>query len=147
MASSWSVLLMIHLIGLALGVGCATSKVVLLIKSYRDPAFIQVYTRVVRPLTRLLVLGLVLMTLSGIIWLVLGYGFSTILIIKLCFVGLVWILGIVIDNVTEPKYLKLAPVKDEKPSASFMDIQKKHIALETFAALVFYIIMVLGISL
>jgi len=69
------VLLVFHLIGLALGVGSATAKVVLLVKCYRDITFVPFYLKVMVPLTRTLVLGLILMTVSGIIWLIRGYGF------------------------------------------------------------------------
>lgn len=147
MASSWTFLLMVHLVGLALGVGSATAKVVLLIKCYRDVTYVPVYLKVMKPLTQILVLGLILMTLSGIIWLILGYGFSTLMIVKLALVASVWIMGIVIDNVTEPQYRKLAPVQGETATQAFIQIQKKHITLEVVAALLFYIIMVIGVTL
>ena len=147
MASSWSFLLMIHLVGLALGVGSATAKVVLLQKCYRDSTFVPVYLKVMKPLTQVLVLGLVLMTLSGIIWLVMGFGFPAPMIVKLVLVGTVWVLGLLIDNVTEPRFRKLAPVNGEAPSQAFIQIQKKHLALEITATLIFYIIMAIGILL
>ena len=147
MASLWSFLLVFHLIGLALGVGSATAKVVLLVKCYRDITFVPFYLKVMVPLTRTLVLGLILMTVSGIIWLIRGYGFPATMIVKLVFVGAVWVVGLLIDNVTEPRFRKLAPAQGAKASAAFILIQKKHLALEVIGTLLFYIILVLGVLL
>ena len=147
MASLWSFLLVFHLIGLALGVGSATAKVVLLVKCYRDITFVPFYLKVMVPLTRTLVLGLILMTVSGIIWLIRGYGFPATMIVKLVFVGAVWIVGLLIDKVTEPRFRKLAPAQGEKASEAFILIQKKHLALEVIGTLLFYIILVLGVLL
>ena len=147
MASLWSFLLVFHLIGLALGVGSATAKVVLLVKCYRDITFVPFYLKVMVPLTRTLVLGLILMTVSGIIWLIRGYGFPATMIVKLVFVGAVWVVGLLIDNVTEPRFRKLAPAQGATASEAFILIQKKHLALEIIGTLLFYIILVLGVLL
>lgn len=147
MSSLWSFLLMFHLIGLALGVGSATAKVVLLVKCRKDITFIPVYLKVMKPLTQILVLGLVLMTLTGIIWLIMGFGLPVPMIVKLVFVVAVWVLGLMIDNITEPKFRELAPKNGEAVSQEFLQIQKKHFALEVIATLVFYIIIVLGVLL
>lgn len=147
MVSLWTFLLLVHLAGLALGVGCATGKVVLLMKCNRDITFIPAYLKVVKPLTQLLVLGLIMMTLSGVTWLVLGYGFSTLMIVKLVFVLTVWILGLIIDKITEPKFIRLSPAEGEEPSREFISIRKKHFAMEVIAALLFYIIIILGVLL
>jgi hypothetical protein len=147
MASLWSFLLVFHLIGLVLGVGSATAKVVLLGKCYRDNTFVPFYLKVMVPLTRILVLGLILMTVSGIIWLIRGYGFPSVMIVKLVFVGAVWVVGLLIDNITEPRFRKLAPAQGEEASGEFIQVQKKHLALEVIGALLFYIIMVLGVFL
>lgn len=147
MFSLWTFILLVHLAGLALGVGCATAKVVLLLKCNNNTAFLPVYLKVVKPLTRILVLGLIMMTLSGITWLVMGYGLSNLMIVKLVFVAIVWILGLIIDKLTEPEFLRLAPAASEEPSPAFVSIKKKHLALEIIAAIVFYIIIVLGVLL
>ncbi len=147
MVSLWTFLLLVHLSGLALGVGSATGKVVLLLKCNRDITFMPVYLKVVAPLTQLLVLGLIMMTLSGVTWLILGYGFSTLMIVKLVLVGIVWILGLIIDKITEPKFIRLSPAAGEEPSQPFISIKKQHLAMEVIATLVFYIILILGILL
>lgn len=123
MVSLWSVVLLLHLIGLALGVGPATAKVVLLSRCYRDVNFLPVYLRVMKPLTQLSVSGLILMTLTGIIWLILGYGFNNLLIVKLFFAGAVWVVGIYIDNVTEPRFEKLALTEGQQRTVAFLQIQ------------------------
>lgn len=147
MFSSWSFLLVIHLIGLALGVGSATAKVILLVKCYRDVTFVPFYLKVMVPLTRTLVTGLVLMTLSGITWLILGYGFPAMMIVKLVFVGALWVVGLLIDKITEPRFRKLAPDTGETASEAFILIQKKHLTMEILGMLLFYIILVLGVLL
>jgi len=144
MVSFWSILMWIHLVGLTMCVGLATAKVVLLVKCYRDVTFIPAYLKVVKPLTQILVLGLIFMTLTGIIWLIMGYGFSNTMIVKLVLVAVVWVLGILIDKVTEPKFIKLAPVKGEAATPDFVRIQKRHLALESIAAMVFYILIIIG---
>jgi hypothetical protein len=70
-----SLLSVTHLVGLALGVGSATVKLVLLLKCSADDTFAPVYIKVARPITRQIILGLGLLTLSGIGWLLLRYPF------------------------------------------------------------------------
>jgi ABC-type transport system involved in cytochrome bd biosynthesis fused ATPase/permease subunit len=125
---------LLHLVGLAPGVGSATAKVFLLLRCFRDVNFLPVYLKVMKPLTQLLVSGLILMTLTGIIWLVLGYGFNNLLIVKLFFVGAVWVVGIYIDNVTEPRFKKLASAGGQERTVAFLQIQKKHLVFEIIGA-------------
>jgi hypothetical protein len=87
------------------------------------------------------------MTVSGIIWLIQGYGFPATMVVKLVFVGALWVVGLLIDNVTEPRFRKLAPAQGEKASEAFIIIQKKHLALEVVGTLLFYVILVLGVLL
>jgi hypothetical protein len=138
-----SLLTLTHLIGLAWGVGAATVKVVLLLKCNADYAFVPVYIKVARPITRQIILGLVLLTLSGIGWLLLGYPFSSLLVVKVILVGAIWVLGPVIDNVVEPKFMKLAPALGEPASAAFIRAQKQYLTLEIIATLLFYFIIVI----
>jgi hypothetical protein len=77
-----SILSLTHLIGLALALGSATVKLVLLARCSADQAFVPVYLKVARPITRQIVLGLVLLTLSGIGWLLLAYAITWHLILK-----------------------------------------------------------------
>jgi p-aminobenzoyl-glutamate transporter AbgT len=70
-----------------------------------------------------------------------------IFFIKIIVVGIVWILGLIIDKISEPKFLRLAPAASEEPSPAFVSIKNRHLALEIIAALVFYIIIVMGVLL
>lgn len=144
MISLWFILSLTHLIGLALGVGAATVKLVLLIRCNSNYEFVHVFLKVSRTITRIIVIGLILLTLSGIGWILLGTYFTLLFIIKLFLVGVVWVVGSLIDNVVEPKFKKLAPAPGEQASLEFIRIQKQHLLLEVFATLLFYVIMILG---
>jgi hypothetical protein len=134
-----------HLLGLALGVGAATVKLILLFKCNADYGFVPVYIKVAKPITRQIVLGLILLTLSGIGWLLLGYPFTPRLFVKLIFVVAIWALGPFIDNAVEPKFQKLAPAPDEPTSPEFIRIQKQHLTLEVIATALFYVIIIMWV--
>jgi hypothetical protein len=138
-----SLLLVVHLIGLALAVGAATVKLVLLLKCRADHAFVPVFLKVARPITRQIILGLVLLTLSGIGWLMAGYQFSARLTVKVMLVAAIWVLGPIIDNLVEPKFRSLAPAPGEPWSPAFMRAEKQYLTLEVVATLLFYIIIVM----
>jgi hypothetical protein len=134
-----------HLIGLALGVGSATAKLTLLLKCRADPAFVPVYIAAARPVTRLIILGLALLTLSGVGWLLLGRPFTPLLIVKLVLVGAIWVLGPIIDNVVEPEFRQLAPGPGESASAGFIRIQQRYLLMEVAATGLFYVIVVMWV--
>jgi len=143
---SWSSLATaVHLFGLALGVGAATVKLVLLLRCNADPAFVPVYIKVSRLITRQIVLGLGLLTLSGIGWLLLGYPFTPRLVVKLVLVAAIWVIGPVIDNVVEPGFRRLAPEHGEPPTPAFISSYKRYLALEITATLLFYVIIVIWV--
>jgi hypothetical protein len=68
MISLPSILSVAHLIGLALGVGAATVKLTLLLRCRADLALVPVYVKVAKPITKQIVLGIILLALSGIGW-------------------------------------------------------------------------------
>jgi len=138
-----SLLTVTHLLGLALAVGAATVKVALLLRCRRDSAFLPVYLAVVRIITRFIILGMILLTLSGVGWLLIGYGFTPLLIVKLVLVGAVWVLGPVIDNVAEPAFRNLAPAAGQTASAAFLQARARYLALEVTATALFYVIIVI----
>lgn len=142
-----TILGLFHLIGLSLAVGSATVKLVLLFKCYSDSEFVSIFVRISKPVTKIIISGLILITLSGIGWLIAGYSFTPLLIVKVVLVGLVWILGPIIDNGIEPKFIKWAPKPDESPSPAFVRIQKQYLALETIATGLFYVITIIGVLL
>jgi hypothetical protein len=131
-----------HLIGLAISVGAATVKLVLLLKCKFNYDLVPAYLKVAKSITQLIILGMILLTLSGIGWLLLGYPFTSELILKLILFAVIWILGPVIDNVVEPKLHKFAPATDQQASPEFVQILKKYLTLEVIATGLFYIILV-----
>ena len=141
----YSVLLAVHLIGLALAIGASTLKLVFLFRCNSDYGFVPVFLKVIRQVTKVIISGLVLITLSGIGWLFMGYSFTLLLIIKVVLVGLIWILGPIIDNVIEPKYKKAAPLPGETASTDFVKFQKQFMAMEITATGLFYVILIIGV--
>lgn len=144
MVTLFKILMLIHLFALAFGVGAATVKIVLLLKCNSDYSFLPAYFKVAKPVTQLLVIGMVLLTLSGIGWLFMGYSYTTLFIVKLILVGGVWTIGPVIDNVVEPKFEKLAPSAGGTATPEFMRIQKKHLILEVTATGLMYAVTIIG---
>ena len=145
MISLPSLLTFVHLVGLALAVGAATAKLLLLIKCRSNSELVQVFIKVSKPITHLIIIGLILLTLSGIGWLLMGYSFTTLLIIKLVFVAAIWVLGPVIDNVIEPKFLKLAPAGGQQASSEFSSALNKYLGMEIIATGFFYIIIIIWV--
>jgi len=146
MISLPSLLTLTHLVGLVLAVGAATVKLVLLLKCRADSAFVPTYIKVTKPITRQIVLGMILLTLSGIGWLLYGYQFTAVLVVKVVLVGVIWVLGPVIDNVVEPKFQAQAPAPGEPASPAFARIQRQYLALEVIATLLFYVIIVMWVA-
>jgi hypothetical protein len=145
MVSARSLLSLTHLIGLALGLGAATGKLTLLLKCRADTRLIPVYLTVTRPLTRLIVLGMVLLTASGLGWLLLGYVITTVLAVKLAFVLALWLLGPFIDNVVEPRFRRLAPSPGDSASADFLRAHRQYLAVEAVATGTFYLIVIIWV--
>jgi len=137
-----SLLSVTHLVGLALGVGAATVKLVLLIKCTTDHTFVATFNKVARLITRQIILGLILLTLSGIGLVLRGYPFTPLLTFKVALVAVIWVLGPIIDHVAEPKFRQLAPEPGERPSPEFAVAQKRYLLLEVIATLLFYIVIV-----
>jgi hypothetical protein len=146
---SWihAVLLLTHLIGLAWALGAATVKLALLFRCQRDRSLIPTYVRVVGAVTRQLVTGLILLTLSGIGWLLLGYPLTARLVTKLVLVAAVWVIGPIIDKVAEPRFRRLAPTAEEAVSPAFVRAERAYLALEVAATGMFYVIVGLWVLL
>ena len=130
---------------MGLGLGCATAKLVLLLRCKAKPAFLPAYLGAVRPVTRLIMLGLVLLTLSGGGWLLVGYPLGPLLIVKLVLVAGIWVLGPVIDAVVEPQFKRLAPQPGQAATPAFIRIQGRYLLLEAIATGLFYVIVVLWV--
>jgi hypothetical protein len=145
MISLLSLFTLIHLIGLSLAVGAATLKVIFLFKCRADYSFIPIYIKVAKVITNLIIAGMILLTLSGIGWLIYGYPISTELIIKLVLVSAIWILGPVIDNIVEPKFRQLAPTADQTATQKFLRARNKFMTLEIISTAIFYAIIIMWI--
>jgi len=136
-----------HLLGLALGLGAATVKLTLVLRCRTDLSFVPVYLQVTKTITRQIVIGIIILALSGVGWLFIGYEFSTLLIVKIILVVIMFVIGPVIDNVVEPKFRKLAPASNELPSPGFRKAQRQLLALEVTATALFYVIFAFGVLL
>lgn len=139
--STWKVLALIHLVSLAWAVGAATVKVVLLVRCRSDAAFVPVYLAVVRTLTRHIVLGLALLTLSGVGWLVMGYPMTGALVAKLVLVGVIWALGPVIDKVVEPRFVSSAQAAGGESGQGFAEAWRRYLTVELAATGAFYVVI------
>lgn len=144
MISLWSLFPLAHLVGLALGVGGATVKLTLLMKCTRDYQFAHVYIQVARPITRLIVLGLVLLTLSGIGLLWAGVPVTSLLIAKLILVAALWAVGPFIDRVVEPQFRALIPTPSAEPTLAFTHALKRYVTFEAIGTGLFYVITAMG---
>ena len=145
MTSLAPLLVLAHLIGLALAVGCATAKLMLLIRGTVNQAFMPAFAAVSRPVTRLIVVGLALLTLSGVGWLLVGYPFRPLLIVKLALVGAIWLLGPIIDKVVEPRFQALAASPGAADSAAFVRSRRQYLMVEAAATGLFYVIVVMWV--
>ncbi len=133
----------VHFIGMSLAAGAASVKLALVIKCRKDTTFIPSYLKVAAILTRQIVAGMILVTLSGLVWLVIAYDFTALLILKIILVGAIWILGPYIDKVVEPKFRRLAPAVGDAATSDFIRVQNQYLVVELSATLLFYIIIVL----
>ena len=138
-----TLLYIVHFIGLGLSVGAATVKLTLVIRCLSDRSFVPAFNKVATTITRLIVTGMILLAVSGITWIVMGYDFTGFLIVKIILFAFVFVLGPIIDNVAEPKLRKLAPDGGVPPSTEFVRAQKVHLMLEIVATLLFYVIIVM----
>jgi hypothetical protein len=111
----------------------------------RHHALVPVYVKVVKSITRQIVLGIILLTLSGIGWLLLAYPITMRLVLKLILVGAIWVRDPIIDNVVEPKFRKLAPTAGEVASPEFIRIQKQYLTLEAMETGLFYVIIMMWV--
>lgn len=136
----------IHLLGLSLGLGAATTKTVLLLRCGADPELIAAYLRVHRPVTRVILTGLALLTLSGIGFFLIGVSLSADLVVKLVLVAAIFVLGPLIDNVAEPRYAKAVPRPGGSPAPEFAGARRLYVTLEVTATLLFYVITAFWLS-
>lgn len=134
-------LTLIHVLGLALGLGAATTKTVLLLRCGADAELIAAYLRVRRFVTRVIITGLALLVVSGAGFFLVGFfSLGADLIFKLVLVAALFVLGPVIDNVVEPRYAKAAPARGAPASPEFVGARRRYVAIEVAATSLFYLI-------
>ena len=144
MTTTWFVLKLLHLLGMALMVGAAAVKITLLVGTRSDAAFSPVYLRVARPVTRLIVLGMALAALSGMGWFALGRPFTPALLAKVVLVAALAALGAVIDKVAEPRFARLAGDAGTAASPEAARIGRQFLAAELAATVLTCAIAALG---
>lgn len=140
-------IVLVHIVGLALGVGSATVKITLLLKCRADSTYVPPYLQLVGWFTRLLVLGLILATTSGVVLLWRGYPLTPLMISKLVLVALLWAIGPVIDKVAEPAFRRLAPAPGAAATPEFTRALNRYLAVEMAGGILFYAVVVLGVML
>lgn len=138
-------LTLLHLAGLSLAVGAATVKLTLLLRSGTDDRLLPAYFAVARPITKLIITGMILLAVSGVGWLVVAHDLTPLLTAKLALFGCVVVLGPIIDNLVEPRFRRLAPPAGESASAEFVRARTQYVALEIAATGLFYAIVVLWV--
>lgn len=143
MPSLPTLLSLAHLMGLVLGAGGATAKLTLLRRCRTDPALVPGYIAAAPRLTRLILAGLVLLLLSGVGWMLSGYPFTPLLVVKLTLVAAIWVLGPVIDKVAEPRFRELTPGPGQPASPAFQEAHRRYLRLELAATGLFYVIIVM----
>lgn len=136
-----------HVVGIVLGVGAATVKLALMFKCRSNHGFVPIFLGVLKPVTMVIAVGQILLTLSAIGFMVTGYPFTNIIIVKIILLGMLWIMGPTIDKVFEPKFRKLAPIQGESTDPQFVMALKQFLAAEILASGLFYAAMTLGVLL
>ena len=145
MTTTRFLLTLLHLLGMALATGAAAVKVALLLGARADSGLTAVYLRVVKPVTRLLVTGLVLATATGAAWLVLGRPITAAVAGKLVLAAALWVLGPVIDKVVEPRFVRLAPAPGGPATPEFARARFRYVTAEVVATGLLGGLTVLGV--
>lgn len=145
MFSLYHLLLLTHVVGLGLALGGSTAKIILLFRCRADHSFYKVFFKVTKPLTGIIIAGMILATLSGIGWLITKYPLRPLLIGKIVLVGLLWVLGPIIDNIAEPRLRKEITAAGLEPGTGFSAAKNRHLLLEIIATLLMYAVTIIGV--
>jgi hypothetical protein len=88
----------------------------------------------------------VLLLLSGIGFMAIGYSFTPRLVAKLVLVAAIFVLGPVIDNVVEPRFRVLAPRPGTDASPEFVRVRTQYLAIELLATGLFYAVVIIWVG-
>jgi hypothetical protein len=144
--TSKSLFIFIHIVGLAFGLGGVTVNFALMIKARFDKELASIMSKVSKTIGPLIFLGLVLLTISGIGFVRLGYPLTRTLIVKLHLVAVLWMEGLLISYISL-KLGRLAPKLGEPPSLKFLSTRRKMQALAAVGLVLWYTITALGVLL
>ena len=147
MVSVWTLLRLVHLFALAFGVGGATISMALMMKAGSDKEFAPVFAKVSKIIAKVVFLGLILLTISGIGFFVLGYPEKELLLVKHALVAIIWVAGSLIMFVYSPKLSKLAPKPGNPPTPEFLSVQKTVQTLGIINFICWYATTVLSVLL
>lgn len=145
MTTPWSILTVFHLLGLALALGAGAVKLALLLECRAESDLTPVFLRVSRTVTRLIVVGMALATLSGVAWVLLGRPLTPALVVKLGLVAALWVVGPFIDKAVEPRFRRLALAAGPATSPELGRVRSRYLALEVAAVALLGAVTVLGV--
>ena len=140
----YSIIGLIHNLGLAFGVGGATANQLLMMKSRSDKEFSPVFMKASEPIVKLTFLGLILLTFSGIGFFALGYPEKQMLLVKHIFVAGLWVSGSLMRFVYQPRLVRLAPKPGQPPKTEFLSVQQKEQALMKIVLILWYVITIMS---
>lgn len=141
------ILYVVHVIALSLAAGAAIVKMLLVFRCKKNYRFYNDYFKLAPMLSKLIIAGMVLLTVSGIAWIFTGYSVNSLLIIKIVLVAGIWVLGPLIDGYAEPKIKKFLPFSEQAPAQEFFPAQKLHLRLEVVATILMYAVLIIGVLL
>jgi hypothetical protein len=135
------------LIGLCWGVGGATLGLLLMVISERNPEMKPHVSKILPTNTRLIMLGIILLGISGVaLQLVISgnyYAEHWILGLKHVFAAILLILGIFMVAKISPKMQRLAP-KGGPPSEEFLKTKKLAMLVGITNTILWYVIVILS---
>lgn len=135
----------VHVIGSALGVGGVTANVVLWTKARFDKELAPAILKIVELIGKLIFLGLILLTLSGIGFLYLGFPLAR-LTVKLSLVAALWVESPLVHYLTS-RVANLAPKPGQPQSPEFLSIKRKTQVVGTIGVILWYTTTAIGATL
>ncbi|MHA2301641.1 MAG: hypothetical protein ACXACD_11870 [Candidatus Thorarchaeota archaeon] len=124
-----------------------TANFALMLKSRSDKEFGPIFMKASEPIAKIISLGLILVTLSGVGFYAIGYPETQLLLIKHVLVVALWINGFIMMFYLQPKLKGLAPRPDKPPTPEFFLVQKQMQTLGIIGIVLWYAITVQGVLL